>query len=306
LVLVHINQSIQAVIDLTRARWSDTPQQRGVVIKIVTDLSPDDPVVQGVDGEVREALTNVFFNAFDAMPEGGTFTVRTRTRPDRKVQIDLVDTGVGMDEATRRRCLEPFYTTKGERGTGLGLAMVYGVAERHGARIEIESAPGEGTTFRFIFPEPPAAATAPAAGTAVGAPRARLRILVVDDEPLIAKVLEDTLRPDGHQVEKAVGGQAGIDAFTRALDRGAPFDIVITDLGMPYVDGRKVAAAVKAKSSQTPVILLTGWGQSVLAEGDATQHIDRLLAKPPKMAELREALATLTGAKKAAIPEPLH
>src|SRR5262249_1585899 len=78
---VPVNRSIQAVIDLTRARWSDTPQQRGVVIKVATDLSPDDPVILGVEGEVREALTNVFFNAFDAMPEGGTMTVRTGTRP---------------------------------------------------------------------------------------------------------------------------------------------------------------------------------------------------------------------------------
>jgi signal transduction histidine kinase/ActR/RegA family two-component response regulator/HAMP domain-containing protein len=296
LMPVFVNRSIQAVIDLTRARWSDTPQQRGVVIRIATELSPDDPVVLGVEGEIREALTNVFFNAFDAMPDGGTLTVRTRIRPDRKVQIEVIDTGVGMDEATRRRCLEPFYTTKGERGTGLGLAMVYGVTERHGASIEIESTPGKGTTFRFLFPEPPAAATMPAMAAAAHAPKAQLRILVVDDEPLIAKVLEDTLRPDGHQVEAAIGGQAGIDAFTSAVDQGKPFDVVITDLGMPYVDGRKVAAAVKARSSHTPVILLTGWGQSVLAEGEATQHIDRLLAKPPKLAELREALASCIAA----------
>jgi signal transduction histidine kinase/ActR/RegA family two-component response regulator/HAMP domain-containing protein len=295
LMPVYVNKSIQAVIDLTRARWSDTPQQRGVVIAIVTDLAADDPVILGVEGEVREALTNVFFNAFDAMPEGGTLTVRTRTMPDRKVQIEVIDTGIGMDEATRRRCLEPFYTTKGERGTGLGLAMVYGVAERHGASIEIESAPGKGTTFRFLFPEPPITATMRAPGAAPPT-KSRLRILVVDDEPLIAKVLEDTLQPDGHQVEKAIGGQAGIDAFTRSFEQGKPFDVVITDLGMPYVDGRKVAAAVKAKSSHTPVILLTGWGQSVLAEGEATQHIDRLLAKPPKLAELREALASCVAA----------
>jgi signal transduction histidine kinase/ActR/RegA family two-component response regulator/HAMP domain-containing protein len=294
LVPVHVNRSIQAVIDLTRARWSDTPQQRGVVIEVATDLSPDDPMILGVEGEIREALTNVFFNAFDAMPEGGKLTVQTRTMSDRRVQIEVTDTGIGMDDATRRRCLEPFYTTKGERGTGLGLAMVYGVAERHGASLEIDSAPGAGTTVRFLFPELPASAATLATRAAARPPKSQLRILVVDDEPLIAKVLSDTLRPDGHQIETAIGGQAGIDAFMSALDRGEPFDAVITDLGMPYVDGRKVAAAIKARSAQTPVILLTGWGQSVLAEGEATQHIDRLLAKPPKMAELREALASCT------------
>jgi signal transduction histidine kinase/ActR/RegA family two-component response regulator/HAMP domain-containing protein len=291
---VHVNRSIQAVIDLTRARWSDTPQQRGVVIKVATDLSPDDPVILGIEGEVREALTNVFFNSFDAMPDGGTMTVRTRTMPDRRVQIQVIDTGVGMDEATRRRCLEPFYTTKGERGTGLGLAMVYGIAERHGASLEVGSTPGKGTTFTFLFPEAPPVTTMVSMDPTADARSSRLHILVTDDEPLIAKVLAETLRRDGHLVETANGGQAGIDAFTSALDRGAPFDVVITDLGMPYVDGRKVAAAVKARSAHTPVILLTGWGQSVLAEGEAIQHIDRLLAKPPKLADLREALAGCT------------
>jgi signal transduction histidine kinase/ActR/RegA family two-component response regulator len=291
LVPVQINKSLQQVMDLTRSRWSDTPQQRGIVIKIKMDLDAALPPVMAVEGEIREALTNLFLNAFDAMPEGGTLNLRTRKSKDKRVVVEVADSGAGMSEETRKRCLEPFYTTKGERGTGLGLAMVYGVAERHGADLQIESALGKGTLIRLILP---AAEERLADAKDNRPPEARqlFRVLVVDDDPLVAKVLRETLKMDGHEVVVANGGQAGIDAFLAALKDGLPFEVVMTDLGMPYVDGRKVAAAVKAAAPKTPVILLTGWGQSLLADGDTPPYVDRLLSKPPKMADLREALAS--------------
>ena len=105
------------------------------------------------------------------------------------------------------------------------------------------------------------------------------------------KSLRDALETDGHVIETANGGEAGIAAFRTSLDRGERFAAVITDLGMPYVDGRRVAALVKDISPATPVILLTGWGRRLVAEGDIPPHVDRVLAKPPKLRELREALA---------------
>src|SRR5690606_31910094 len=150
LVPVLLNLSLQQVIDLTRSRWQDTPQRRGAVIEIETDLDPDLPPIMGVQGEVREALTNLFLNAFDSMPEGGTLALKTAwDEKAGQVRVEVSDTGAGMDEETRLRCLEPFYTTKGERGTGMGLSMVYGVMERHEAQVEIDSAPGKGTTVRL-------------------------------------------------------------------------------------------------------------------------------------------------------------
>jgi PAS domain S-box-containing protein len=287
---VRLNNLIQQVVDLTRARWSDMPQQRGAVIDLRLELAADLPTVVGVDSEVREALINLVFNAADAMPDGGTLTVRTRTAGARGAVVEVVDNGVGMDEETRRRCLEPFFTTKGERGTGLGLAMVYGVAQRHGAEVEVQSAPGQGTTLRLIFPIP-AVEPAAAERAASPAPASRLRVLIVDDDPLLLKSLSDTLELDGHHVVAANGGQAGIDTFQAACLSGPHFDVVITDLGMPYVDGRMVAAAVKLASEQTPVILLTGWGQRLIAEGDIPSYVDCVLSKPPKLRELRAALA---------------
>jgi CheY-like chemotaxis protein len=209
------------------------------------------------------------------------------------VHVEVSDTGVGMDEETRRRCLEPFYTTKGERGTGLGLAMVYGMIQRHSAELNIDSTVGQGTTVRLSF-IPTQATLLTAQHALAGHATHRLRLLLVDDDPLLLKSVKEVLDADGHTVVAADGGQNGIDTFQTAHRSGQPFSLVITDLGMPYVDGRKVAAAVKTESPQTPVILLTGWGRRLIAENDTPPHVDRILSKPPKLAALRAALAELT------------
>jgi PAS domain S-box-containing protein len=293
---VQMNSMIQQVFDLTRARWSDMPQNRGIVVETLTELAPELPKIMGVESEIREALINLVFNAVDAMPAGGTLTLRTRVAgadPQRPtVVVEVADTGVGMDEGTRQRCLEPFFTTKGERGTGLGLAMVFGVVQRHSAELEIDSAPGAGTTVRLAFAVPPAIPLEPEPEKALEVPTG-LHLLLIDDDPTILKSLRDALESDGQVVVTANGGEAGISALRTALDRGERFAAVITDLGMPYVDGRRVATAVKEASLATPVILLTGWGRRLLDDGEIPPHVDRVLAKPPKLRELREALAQL-------------
>jgi len=293
---VQLNDIVRNVVEMTRARWHDMPQQRGAVVTLDVDLAGGLPGVLGSEPELREALINLVFNAVDAMPIGGTLTLRTR-RPaadGRPVLLEVTDTGVGMDEPTRRRCLEPFFTTKGERGTGLGLAMVYGVVQRHGADIEIESAVGQGTTIRIVLASVSGAGQSRAASLAPPAPAAPLHVLLVDDDPIMLKTLSDTLGQDGHTVTVASGGQAGIDAVHAARSAGHTFDVVITDLGMPYVDGRRVAAAVKESNPATPVIMLTGWGQRLAADGEMPAHVDQMLAKPPKMQALRAALAQVT------------
>ena len=300
LARVDLNQTIQQAIALTQARWRDLPQQRGVMIELRTELSTDVAEVMAAEGEIRDALTNLIFNAVDAMPEGGTLTLRTRvfTHPGpealARVCIEVVDTGIGMDESTRRRCLEPFFTTKGERGSGLGLAMVYGMVQRHSAELEIDSEPAKGTAFRLVFPAATADFTDTMYVTASRRVVQRLNILLVDDDPVLIKSLEDILTADGHQVTPANSGQVGIDAFGAAIRSGTPYSIVITDLGMPHVDGRRVAASVKALSRTTPVILLTGWGHRLLAENDIPPHVDRVLNKPPRLNDLRAALHELT------------
>jgi len=309
LARVDLNRLVDQVVSLTRARWNDLPQERGVVIHLRTELAEDLPAVMGAESEIRDALTNLIFNAVDAMPEGGTLHLRTRLvaasegeptgDPADHVYLEVCDTGVGMDDDTRRRCLEPFFTTKGERGTGLGLAMVFGMVQRHSAALEIDSEPGKGTTVRLIFLVATVAVAQTLGPASAARQTPRLRILVVDDDPLLIQSLRDTLEGDGHEVTVADGGQKGIDAVIAAAQRSQPFGVVITDLGMPYVDGRKVAAAVKAASPATPVILLTGWGERLMAENDFPPHVDRVLNKPPKLLQLRNALASCGSAKAA-------
>jgi CheY-like chemotaxis protein len=289
---VSVNRLLEQVIQLTRARWLDMAQERGIAIQMQRDFSPVTPDVLGVESEMRDAVTNLILNAVDAMPAGGTVTVRSRAVAQLAV-VEVIDNGIGMDEQARAHCLEPFFTTKGERGTGLGLAMVYGTLQRHGGEIEIESAPGQGTTVRLLFQ----AASTPGTQTAVAheTPRPRpLRILLVDDDPLVLEACKSVLETDGHTVLTAEGGAAGIDAFRQACTGSQKFDLVVTDLGMPHVDGRQVAAAVKAVEPSRPVIMLTGWGHRLRAEDEIPEFVDRVLGKPPKLQDLRIALLELT------------
>jgi PAS domain S-box-containing protein len=294
LLPLDLNSLARQVIDLSRPRWKDMPQQRGVVIDVQFDLQDDLPAVMGVESEIRGALTNLVFNAVDAMAGGGCLTMRTRAEGS-SVLLDVTDTGAGMDEEMKRRCLEPFYSTKGERGTGLGLAMVYGVAQRHDAGIAIESRPGKGTTMRLVFPVPSDAGVASPVAAAVPRAAGPLHILCIDDDALVRRSLQETLDREGHRVQAAEAGREGLDAFRAAAARGEPFDIVITDLGMPHMDGREVARAIKHDSPATPVILLTGWGMHMNAEGEKPAHVDRVISKPPKMKDLRLALEDLAG-----------
>jgi PAS domain S-box-containing protein len=298
LLPVQINALVEEVLDLTRSRWSAIPHQHGTVIEVSCDLAGSLPSLMAVESEIREALVNLVFNAVDAMPDGGKLSVRTRLERDEAgltcLAIEVQDTGIGMDEETRRHCLEPFFTTKGEHGTGLGLAMVYGIVRRHAGSIDIETQPGQGTTMRLNLPVTVAPATPPMQPATLKRPP-RLRLLLVDDDPLVLDALRAVLEADGHVVTQADGGQNGIDTFRAARERGNAFAVVITDLGMPSVDGRAVARAVKEASPETPVLLLTGWGAQMQADGEVPANVDEVMSKPVTLDQLRQALARWCG-----------
>jgi signal transduction histidine kinase/CheY-like chemotaxis protein len=299
---LNLNKLAEQVIDMTRPRWRDIPQSRGITIETQADLAPEVPDLLGIESEVREALTNLVLNAVDALPHGGKITVRSRVthceaakingKHPMQVVLEVSDTGMGMNEETRKHCLEPFFSTKGKRGTGLGLAMVYGVMERHEGSVEIQSELGKGTTFCLVFPV--RKATCAGVKVAERAAIEPLQILCIDDEPLLRDLLKEMLERDGHGVEVSDGGQSGLDAFRLARDRGQPFDVVITDLGMPYLDGREVAKTLKRESPATPVIMLTGWGAFMKEDGSLPAQVDGVLSKPPRSRELRETLCRLS------------
>jgi len=287
---VSLNTIVHEVIELTSPRWKNMPEREGIAINIKTDTDDNLPGIAGVESELREALTNLIINAIDAMPQGGQITVQTR-HTSEIVRLEITDTGAGMDEKTRQRCLEPFFTTKGEAGTGLGLAMVFGIVKRHDATLDIESTPGKGTTIRIDFPAAglltiekdtednhPDAETIPS-----------LKILCIDDNHATLELLQEMLTLDGHTVTTIDGGQAGLDEFRDSINRGEPFDVVFTDLGMPYVDGRQVINTIKRESPDTPVILLTGWGARFTSE-ENIPPTDVILNKPPQVNDIQRGL----------------
>lgn len=290
-----VNVLVQDALDLTRPRWRDMAQVAGAAIEVRTELQPGLPPLPIAPDELQGALTHLILNAVDAMPRGGELRVRTdlSTDPEGTAQLRITvgDTGIGMDEPTRQRCMEPFFTTKGTRGTGLGLSLVNGTMERHGGRVVLRSVLGEGTAVGLVFPLPQQAAHPAPAAWPIDRNGAALRLLVVDDDELVRQALAARLTADGHCPELAEGGQAGIDAFHAALGRGQPHDAVITDLGMPRVDGRAVAAAVKQARPETLVLMLTGWGHDLEAGPGPVAHVDAVLPKPPRLVDLRAALA---------------
>ena len=298
---VNLNRVIEEVIELTRPRWRDMSQNAGIQVNVVTDFDKLVPAFSSDESELREALTNLLFNALDAMPKGGevkfvTRGVKVKGGPRGEVKyshivMEIVDTGSGMDDKTRQHCLEPFFSTKTQRGgTGLGLAMVYGMVERHQGTIEIESEVGKGSTFRLVFPVRGCMRKRNGRSDTNAFARP-LRILCIDDEPLIRELLTDSLVLFKHQVVTADGGLHGVEAFRKARADGEPFEVVITDLGMPEMDGRQVASLIKAESPGTPVIMLTGWGTMMKEEGDVPAQVDGVLSKPPRVKELGDMLA---------------
>jgi len=276
-----LNAIIDQAVAFTRPRWSAEALARGMPIEVVTEFCTIPPV-RGNAVELREMLTNLIFNAIDAMPQGGTITLRTRLLGQR-VELTVSDTGVGMNEEVRRRCLEPFFSTKGEHGSGLGLSMVYGIVERHEGTVEIHSEPGEGTTFVFTFASDVSAVAIETPGLVqAGRP---LRILVVDDQPVQCELASHALQRDWHTVDVASNGREALQLFEQR-----EYDLVITDKVMPEMNGDQLAVAVKSREPETRVIMLTGFGGMPNAE-DQSEFIDLVLAKPTSLAELRIAIA---------------
>lgn len=302
LVKVDINNVIKEVIDLTRPRWRDLSQRQSVSIQLEPELEPDLPWLVCEPSDLREALTNLIFNAVDALPQGGLIklvtrsvsvpTAKDKSVSEKKIQIDVRDNGVGMDEKTRQRCMEPFFSTKAKRGgTGLGLAMVYGMMQRHGGDIKIESAPGCGTCVRLTFTLDEKTVTAtPVPPTTQIVKNRSLRILCIDDEVQVQELLKNCLTTLHHNVTTASNGKQGMEIFRAAMRKNEPFETVITDLGMPDMDGRQVAKAIKAVSPTTPVIMMTGWGKIMKADGEAVTAVDAVLSKPPRIKELNNLL----------------
>jgi signal transduction histidine kinase len=288
LMPVVINDLILQVISLTQPRWKDQALAAGVTIDVRTEMS-NVPTVPANESELREALANLVFNAVDAIPKRGTITLRTEVQ-GRWLVITVSDDGVGMTEDVRARCLEPFFSTKKSEGTGLGLGSVYGIVRRLEGEIDIQSEVGRGTSVALSLPlerktKPP---EAPKPQPAV---RASMRILVVEDEPLVREVLGVYLMEDAHDVVLAKNGREGVEKFKGE----GPFDLVMTDRAMPEMNGDQLAEEIKKLNPTQPIILLTGFGDLMTGAGECPAGVDLVVSKPFTLSTLRGAMPKVTG-----------
>ena len=278
---ISLNKLVEESVDLTRPKWETQTRAAGLCVSVNLDLDGD-PKIIAAPSEIREVLMNLIFNGVDAMPQGGQILIRTRTEA-HQVQIKVEDTGTGMTEVTQKRCLEPFYTTKGDRGTGLGLAIIYGILHRHEGSIRIKSELNQGTCMTLTLPTDIRAEhtlSAPAAGSG---PTQPLRILMVDDDPHICAVVTLCLETDKHQVTVAANGCEALEKFT-----SDEFDLVITDRVMPKMSGDQLATAIRSLQPQAPIILLTGFETE-----NTPRSVDLLLSKPATIDSLRGAINTV-------------
>jgi PAS domain S-box-containing protein len=303
--VVDLSKLIRDTVELTRPSWRNADQTADSRVALDLDLTAD-LLVAAEPLELREVLTNLIFNAVDAMPRGGSLRIGGRC-VDGMVRIDVSDTGVGMSREVSRRVFEPFFTTKVEGGTGLGLAVAYGIVRRRGGHLTVASVPDGGTTFTIELPYAGDPTAAPSAVTAVRSlPDRRRHILFADDEAGLASIVQRLLLIEGFDVTICTGGEDALAQFDPLRH-----DLVLTDYGMPDINGVQVAAAVRRASPTTPVVLITGWG-SDLDAGTPPPGVSAVIGKPFRLAALVETVrsalagAAPTGAEHAQtdIPDP--
>jgi len=270
---------LEDCITLTQPYWYNEPRRQGIEIDVERDLK-EIPAVQGVASELREVFVNLILNAVQAMPEGGKLHISSYEDDRNNACIEVADTGIGMDPETKRHIFEPLFTTKGDEGTGMGLAASYGIVQEHEGRIQVDTEPDEGTTFTLKFPsssggvvkkkEPKKETRADAA-----------RILIVDDEEMVRSILTQLLSLKGHEVDRAESGAMALE-----MVHGNVYDIVFTDFGMPEMTGAELARALREYDSSLPVILLTGYTDTEAATGE----VDAILSKPFKLEQLQSTI----------------
>lgn len=247
---INLGQAIEEAVAVTRPRWKDEPEAQGLAIKVHLALG-ETPRIKGNPTGLHDMLANLLLNAVDAMPQGGTITLRTET-DGQFVKMYVSDTGVGMTEETRRRVFEPFFTTKTNVGTGLGLSTLYNTITLWGGTAAVESTPGKGTSFVLSFPVWDGVNTAASTPGDTASSR-RGRILVADDDEAVGAVLRQMLGRR-HEVSVFIGGREALEDFGPGK-----YDVAILDLGMPEFSGDQVAIQMRVLDPAIGLILFSGW-----------------------------------------------
>lgn len=290
-VPVDLSELITSSVEIGRPKWQASSSERTGTIEV--NINAPAPVFTlGDSAELREVALNLIFNAVDAMPQGGTIEAGTRVE-GKTARFWIADTGNGMPAEVIARIFEPFYTTKGERGTGLGLSASHGIIENHAGDINVISEPGKGTRFEIILPlHETTAASVPATVTQTGETKPA-RVLVVEDEEKVRVLLNEAFRAEGHDVTEATTGAEAL----KQLDK-SEFDLMVCDLGLPELSGLHVARWVKEFRPDLPVIIATGFAEMIAEEDYTRARIDDVIRKPYALADVLNRAHLVLAAQK--------
>jgi nitrogen-specific signal transduction histidine kinase/CheY-like chemotaxis protein len=276
---------LQEAARLTAPRWRDASQAEGRPIELGVDVEPG-CALNGSPAALREAITNLIFNAVDALPSGGTIQLTASAEGDQVI-LEVRDSGTGIPDDVQSRVFDPFFTTKGERGTGLGLSQVTAIVKRHGGTIELRSTPSHGTTFRLKFPRAAAAARRAehhSVQATVSAPGRRIRILVVEDEKQLARMASLVLTQRGHEVVVAPTVENALEDLEHER-----FELIVSDLGLGSgKNGWDLAQEVRARWPRTHFVLVTGWGAGINLKDAQARGVHEVISKPYRIADLRQ------------------
>ena len=280
---VDLKKIVEGAVEITRSRWKDEAQKKGITITLTTSLDELPPIL-GNASELREVITNIIINAVDVIPQGGRITVEAK-KTEGQAQISVTDTGPGMSEEVKRKIFDPYFTTKGPQSDGLGMSVSHGIITRHEGEIEIHSEEKKGTTITVKLPIPQEEEKKEKKAIIPERTR-KATILVIDDEKMVRDVLKDMLAVEGHEVISSSNAKEGIELFKKEK-----VDLVFTDLGMPEIPGWQLARLIKEIDPSTPVTMITGWGIQVAKEEIKESSVDFFIAKPFQNKELLELVA---------------
>jgi signal transduction histidine kinase/ActR/RegA family two-component response regulator len=274
---ISIADLLKDACEMTRPRWESRSEFAQMRFALHADCQA---YVKGDPVELREVLVNMIYNAIDAMPSGGEIRLAAQENRERVV-ICVSDTGTGMTPEVKQRLFDPFFTTKGKAGTGMGLAVSFGIIRRHEGSIEVDSEPGRGTTFKISLPTV-TLETAEAAGALPGTSGAsdandKIRVLVVDDETHVREVLIEALEAEGCEVVSAQSGEIALALYEQY---GGKFDAVFTDIGMPDMNGWELCTEIRQRSKTIPLAIISGWADAISVQSRNAVNADWVVAKP--------------------------
>lgn len=278
---LNLNSIVDDAVSQTRPLWKDESEKVGITITIEKNYTGKELRVDANSGELRSVLYNLIKNSVHAMPEGGKLAFETGEN-EMGVYITVTDTGTGMDEETKTRVLQPFFTTKGfEQGKGLGMSTSYAIVKEHGGEIYVkETVLGKGTSIEIMLPYSKGKENRPE--DAVSGYEGSARVLWVDDEKVIRNMGKDLLETLKHSADVAASGEEAL-----SLLRNNRYDLMITDVGMPNMSGWQLAKRIKGNYPEMKVAVVTGWGADVSNEEKEKHGVGYVLGKPIDMDQLK-------------------